>query len=358
MVIESVRLNHYRNYESLDLVLDPGTNLFYGDNAQGKTNILEAVYVCGTTHSHRAGKDRELIQFSFPEAHIQMMVNRAGIPCRVDMHLRKDRAKGIAINGTPVRRARELLGIVNLVFFSPEDLNIIKEGPALRRRFIDSELCQLDKIYLSDLTDYTRIVGQRNRLLKEIYLSSSLQSTLDVWDEQLVTYGKKIIEKRTVFLEEINRIIRDIHKDISGGREDIFIEYEPECQEDQLEEQVFLARERDLRLKTSTIGPHRDDMKVIVNGIDIRRFGSQGQHRSAALSLKLSEIYLVKSKIHESPVLLLDDVLSELDSTRQNCLLDRIHDIQTLVTCTGLDDFVSHQFNIDKLFHVVNGKIL
>ena len=145
-----------------------------------------------------------------------MMVNRAGIPCRVDMHLRKDRAKGIAINGTPVRRARELLGIVNLVFFSPEDLNIIKEGPALRRRFIDSELCQLDKIYLSDLTDYTRIVGQRNRLLKEIYLSSSLQSTLDVWDEQLVTYGKKIIEKRTVFLEEINRIIRDIHKDISG----------------------------------------------------------------------------------------------------------------------------------------------
>ena len=228
----------------------------------------------------------------------------------------------------------------------------------MARAGIDSELCQLDRVYLSDLTDYTRVVTQRNRLLKDISFSSSLSSTLDVWDEQLVEYGKRIIEKRILFLEEINRIIRDIHRDISGGKEEIQIDYEPDCAADQLEEQVFLARERDLRLKTSTIGPHRDDMSVTVNGIDIRRFGSQGQHRSAALSLKLSEIYLVKSKIHESPVLLLDDVLSELDSTRQNCLLDRIHDIQTLVTCTGLDDFVSHQFNIDKLFHVVNGKIM
>ena len=221
MVIESVRLNHYRNYESLDLSLDPGTNLFYGDNAQGKTNILEAVYVCGTTHSHRGGKDKELIQFSFPEAHIQMMVKRNGIPWRVDMHLRKDRAKGIAINGLPVRRARELLGTVNLVFFSPEDLNIIKEGPSVRRRFIDSELCQLDKVYLSDLTDYTRVITQRNRLLKDICFSSSLSSTLDVWDEQMVLYGSHLIRQREIFLQQLNELVKKIHADLTGGKEQI-----------------------------------------------------------------------------------------------------------------------------------------
>ena len=251
--IESIKLNNFRNYESLELSFDRGTNIFYGDNAQGKTNILEAIYLCGTSKSHKGSKDREIIRFDQEESHIRMMVGKDSMSYKIDMHLRKNKAKGVAINGLPIKKARELLGVVNLVFFSPEDLNIIKNGPGERRRFMDAELCQLDKLYLTDLAGYNHILNQRNKLLKDMYRQPQLGATLDVWDMQLITYGKKII--------------------------------------------------------------------------------------------------------HDKPVLLLDDVLSELDSSRQNYLLESIHDIQTMITCTGLDDFISHQFQINKVFHVVSGQV-
>lgn len=357
MYIESIELKNYRNYEYLYIELDPATNILYGDNAQGKTNILEAAYLCGTTKSHRGSRDREIIRFDQEESHIRMMVRRDGISRKIDVHLKKNKSKGIAVDGIPIKKASELFGIVNLVFFSPEDLNIIKNGPGERRRFLDMELCQLDKIYLQDLAGYNQVLNQRNKLLKDISFSPRLADTLDVWDMQLVHYGKKIIGARKRFIGELNGMIRDLHASLTGGRESIYLNYEPNVDEELLEERLAASRDRDLKFKQSSVGPHRDDFCVQVNDIDIRKFGSQGQQRTAALSLKLSELALVKKRIGENPVLLLDDVLSELDSSRQNYLLQSIHQIQTLITCTGLDEFVSNRFEINKIFRVIDGNV-
>lgn len=357
MYIESVQLKNFRNYESLEIQLDKETNILYGDNAQGKTNILEAIYLCGTTKSHRGSKDREIIRFGEEEAHIRMMLRKNDLSYKIDMHLKKNKAKGVAINGLPIHKARELFGIINLVFFSPEDLNMIKDGPGERRKFLDMELCQLDQVYLTELASYNHIVNQRNKLLKDMYLNPKLKDTLDIWDIQMIQYGQKIIEKRKAFVEELNEIAKEIHKNLTGGLEHLEVIYEPSTESTLFEENMGKYRERDLRLKMTSVGPHRDDLIFMTNGIDIRKYGSQGQQRTAALSLKLSEIYLVKKKIKDTPVLLLDDVLSELDSNRQNYLLESIHDIQTVVTCTGLDDFIAHQFHLNKVFKVVKGEV-
>lgn len=341
----------------MSLGFDKSTNIFYGDNAQGKTNILEAVYLSGTTKSHRGTKDRDMIQFGENESHIETIVEKNGIKYQIDMHLKKNSPKGIAINKIPIRKASELFGIINIVFFSPEDLNIIKNGPGERRRFIDLELSQLDKVYLNNLSNYNRIVNQRNHLLKEIDYNKSALETLDIWDMQLIQYGSKIIERRQKFIEEINEIISNIHKKLTGNREDIKIIYEPSNGALSFEQALLKNKEKDLRIKSTSVGPHRDDIAFLVGDIDIRKYGSQGQQRTAALSLKLSEIELVKKSIHDTPVLLLDDVLSELDKHRQNYLLDSIHDIQTLITCTGVDEFVNHRFSINKVFHVQNGQV-
>ena len=342
----------------LALEFDPSTNIFYGDNAQGKTNILESVYMCSTTKSHRGTKDRDMIRFGEEESHIEAVVETSGITYQIDMHLKKNSPKGIAINKVPIRKASELFGIVNIVFFSPEDLNIIKNGPAERRRFIDLELSQLDKVYLNNLANYNRIVNQRNHLLKDIYHQEDLIETLDIWDLQLIEYGTKIIERRKKFVEQVNEIISDIHKKLTGNKEQIELVYEPNTGIFTLEQALKRSRERDLKMKSTSAGPHRDDICFLNKDIDIRKFGSQGQQRTAALSLKLSEIELVKRITKDKPILLLDDVLSELDKHRQNYLLDSINDIQTLITCTGVDEFVNHRFSINKIFHVQNGQVV
>lgn len=357
MYIESIELKNYRNYDSLSLQFDKGTNIFYGDNAQGKTNILEAVYLCGTTKSHRGSKDREMIQFDADEAHIRMFVKKEGISRRIDMHLKKNKTKGIAVDGIPIRKAGELFGILNLVFFSPEDLNIIKNGPGERRRFMDLELCQLNKLYLSDLSSYNHVLNHRNKLLKDLSFQPSLLNTLDVWDEQLARYGASIIQGRKKFIEEMNGIITEIHRNITGGKEEIRLLYEPSVSEENFLSVLLRNREKDCRFKLTSEGPHRDDLCVKINGMDIRKYGSQGQQRTAALSLKLSEIYMVKKRIKDMPVLLLDDVLSELDSSRQNYLLNSISQVQTMITCTGLDDFIDKRFHINKIFKVVDGRV-
>ena len=357
MKIRSLKLKNYRNYDLLKLDFDGAANIFYGDNAQGKTNILEAVYISGTTKSHRGAKDRELIRFGQDESHIEAVVEKNGIDYQLDMHLKKNSPKGIAINKMPIRKASELFGIVNFVFFSPEDLNIIKNGPSERRRFIDMELSQLDRVYLSNLTNYNRIVNQRNHLLKSMGMGGELKDTLEVWDMQLIQYGDRIIERRKEFLDKVNEIISSIHKKLTGGREEIQVIYEPSNGNLTLEQALQKNRERDIRIKSTSAGPHRDDICFMVGGLDIRRYGSQGQQRTAALSLKLSEIELVKQAAKDTPVLLLDDVLSELDKHRQNYLLDSINDIQTLITCTGVEDFVNHRFYINKVFHVHGGQV-
>ena len=357
MVIKSLKLKNYRNYELLDMTFDSKTNILYGDNAQGKTNILEALYLSGTTKSHRGTKDRDLIQFGREESHLETIVEKKGMEFQIDMHLKKNSPKGIAINKIPIRKASELFGIVHFVFFSPEDLNIIKDGPAGRRRFIDLELSQIDKVYLSNLSNYNRIINQRNSLLKELYHQDHLMDTLDIWDMQLAEYGTKVIESRKQFIRQVNQIIADIHYRLTGGRERIELSYESSLGSLSLEQALKKNRERDIRMKSTSVGPHRDDLCFLSGDLDIRKFGSQGQQRTAALSLKLSEIELVKEVIKDTPILLLDDVLSELDKHRQNYLLDSIRDVQTLITCTGLDDFVNHRFSINKILYVKQGEV-
>lgn len=357
MIVKSLKLKNFRNYDLLRLEFDPSTNIFYGDNAQGKTNILESIYLTGTTKSHRGTKDRDMIQFGHEESHLEITVEKDHVPVMIDIHLKKNSPKGIAINKIPIRKASELYGIINFVFFSPEDLNIIKNGPSERRRFMDQELSQLDKVYLSDLANYNRVMNQRNKLLKDSYNQMDIIDTLEIWDMQLVKYGNRVIERRKQFIKQLNKIVKSVHEKLTGGKENISITYESGIGFCDFEQALKKNKERDIRMKSTSVGPHRDDICFQVNGLDIRKFGSQGQQRTAALSLKLSEIELVKQVIHDHPILLLDDVLSELDKHRQNYLLDSIQDVQTLITCTGVDDFVNHRFHINKIFHVEQGHV-
>lgn len=359
MIIESVDLQNYRNYEFLNMTFDNKINIIYGDNAQGKTNILESLYVCATSKSHRGSKDKDIIRFGNDEAHIKVMVKKHGMNYRIDMHLKKNKTKGIAVNGIPIRRAVELFGIINIIIFSPEDMNIIKNGPSERRRFMDMELSQLDKIYLSNLVNYNKVVVQRNKLLKQLQFSgdSGLVDMLDVWDMQLVRYGSEIIKRRMDFIDDINSIIRPVHSKLSGNKEILNLRYIPCTTTDNVKDEVIRSRERDIKFKMTNVGPHKDDVAFFINDKDVRKYGSQGQQRTCALSLKLAEIELVKKVINDTPVLLLDDVLSELDANRQNFLLDSIGDIQTIITCTGLDEFVNNRFSINRIFKVVNGVV-
>ena len=357
MIIKSLEIADYRNYDSLHIDFSSGTNILYGDNAQGKTNILEAIYMSATTKSHKGTKDKDVVNFRKEEAHIRTYLEKEGIETRVDMHLRKNKSKGIAIDGQKIKKAAQLLGLLNVVFFSPEDLSIIKNGPAERRRFVDMELCQLDQFYLYNLNNYNKIVNQRNKLLKDMYFNPSLRDTLNIWDSQLVSFGSKIIERRRMFAGQLNEIIYGIHKKLSGDKEELIVKYEPDVEIEDFEISLKRSQERDIKLKQTCVGPHRDDFSFVTGNIDIRKFGSQGQQRTAALSLKLSEIELVKKIAKDTPVLLLDDVLSELDSNRQNYLLNSIGDIQTIITCTGLDEFVNNRFEINKVFNVVEGTI-
>ncbi len=373
MYIRSLQLKDFRNYETCDIGFTPGIHILYGDNAQGKTNILESVFLAATTKSHRGSKDQEMIRFGKEESHIRSIWDKDGIEYRIDMHLRKQKSKGIAVNGQNLKRTSQLMGICSVVFFSPEDLSIVKEGPSERRRFMDMELCQIDASYLYHLNQYHKVLNQRNKMLRDYFpggRSFASQNTghfdqeqdfmdvLSVWDQQLLDYGRKIIQRRQSFLNDINDIMKDVHGEISGGKEKIMISYEPDTAADDFEENLKKSKERDIKYKTTNVGPHKDDVLFSINGIDVRKYGSQGQQRTTALSLKLSEIEMIKRIRHDSPVLLLDDVLSELDANRQNFLLDKIGDIQTIITCTGVDEFVSRRMKLDMVYRVENGKIL
>ena len=357
MIIRSLELSNYRNYEYEKFDFAQGTNVLFGDNAQGKTNALESVFICACGKSYKGTKDKDIIGFDKKEAHIKLIIEKEGVPHRVDIHLKNGGRKGIAIDGVPIKRAVEIFGLLNVVIFAPENLAIIKSSPSERRCFIDIELCQLDKIYTHNLINYNKIIVQKNKLLKQLEDDPSLIDTLSIWNEQLVTYAEPVIKKRREFIEELGGIIAGIHSSITDGAEDLKIIYEPCCKEDELAGRLDRDKARELGAKTSLFGPHRDDIRFEINGIDVRTFGSQGQQRSAALSLKLSEIELVKRRINDTPILLLDDVLSELDEGRQKRLLREIEGIQTIITCTGLDEFKEHEFSIDKTFYIEKGSI-
>lgn len=357
MFVNSLELSHYRNYNSLSITFNPGITILYGDNAQGKTNILEAVYLCATTKSHRGSKDKEIIQFGEEESHLRITLTKNDIGHKIDMHLRKNKSKGVAIDGQVIRKSGELFGIIHIIFFSPEDLGLIKNAPSERRKFMNLELCQLNKLYYHNYVNYNKALNQRNTLLKQIYFKPELADTLDMWDDYLIEYGKGIIEEREQFIVRLNDIVKGIHSHLTGGREEIEIAYEKNVTIEDYKNVMKNKRETDLKYQSTQTGPHRDDICFYINGVDVRRFGSQGQQRTAALSLKLAEIELVKAVIHDNPILLLDDVMSELDSSRKSYLLDSIKEIQTIVTCTGYDDFIKSRLNIDQIYKVTNGTI-
>lgn len=357
MFIDRLAINNFRNYDEADIRFSNGINILYGDNAQGKTNILEAIYMIATTKSHRGNKDKEIIQFGYEEAHIRADVMKNDISHRIDMHLRKNKSKGVAVDLVTLKKSAQLFGIVNIVLFSPEDLSIIKNSPAERRRFIDMELCQLNKIYYSDLSNFNKALNQRNNLLKKIAFDGTSKDILDIWDEQLVKYGINVISERNNFIELINEIIGQIHRSITSEKEEIKIIYEKNIEEDIFLEELKNKRFVDLKYQSTSVGPHRDDISFIINDIDVKKYGSQGQQRTVALSLKLAEIELVRNMIKDNPILLLDDVMSELDSTRRDALLSYISEIQTIITCTGYDDFIKERLNIDKIYKVTGGKI-
>ena len=357
MIIKYLELSDFRNYDEMHIDLSPNTNIFFGDNAQGKTNILEAVFLTGTTKSHKGSHDADIISFGKSFGVIRALFNKNGVDYKIGIQLRRDKRKAISVNGSPIKKAADLLGIVNVVLFSPEDLSIIKSGPEKRRRFIDMTLCQIDKEYLFALSGYNKIINQRNKLLKNYDRRVDISDTLDIWDDQLVNYGNQVIKKRKEFIIDIKDLLKDIHFNLTGNDDILNIEYKENTREEEYKEKLIRSRERDIIFKNTSIGPHRDDIVFNINDIDVKKFGSQGQQRTVALALKLSEIEIIKKAVDDTPILLLDDVLSELDMNRQRYLLESLGDTQTLITCTGLDEFVNNRFEINKCFKVSKGKI-
>ncbi len=359
MYIKEISLKDFRNYESLDVQFHNKVNIFLGQNAQGKTNLLESIYITSMGKSFRTGKDRDMVRFGSEFFRVKATAVKEE-ELVVEIAVTKEGKKGVKIDGVKARKMNDLLENVYIVIFSPEDLRIVKDEPEKRRKFIDRELCQIKPSYYNNLTQYKKVLSQRNAYLKEYEIDDAI---LDIWDMQLAEYGSKIIEYRTEFIKKLNVISGKIHKDITNRKEELEVIYEPDVEYTKNLKEVFfmkmkINRKNDIRRRTTTIGPHKDDLKLLSNGIDIRNFGSQGQQRTAALSLKLSEIKLIEEETGESPILLLDDVLSELDRERQNFLINSLSGIQVFITTTELSEEVEQSLGNIKYFDIESGSII
>lgn len=403
MYIKTLKLKNYRNYEEAEISFDPNINIIYGNNAVGKTNLLESIYMCSTSKSHKNTKENDIINFNKNESHIKLIFYRENIvgassmsPQIIDIQLNKDSKKGIAKNGIKVEKLSEFLGFFNVIMFAPEDLNIIKDGPMVRRKFLDVEISQTDKVYVQHLQNYHKTLNQRNSLLKDIYKTTGnnrqdLIDMLDTYDEQLVNYGLEVIKKRKENIKLLAEKILNIHLLISNNKEKLIVSYENDILSSVGEnvnlvgakqstglfrtcgahvgasftspKEIYLkklkeTRDLDIKNQYTLIGPHRDDMCFVIDGNDIRKFGSQGQKKTAAISLKLSELEMLREKINDTPVLLLDDVFSELDESRQKLLVSNLKGIQTIITCTGIKKNIFDLLKPEKIFNVVNNKII
>ena len=361
MQIKTLELQNFRNYERLSVSFDSHVNIIYGENAQGKTNILESIYMCGLGKSHRSSRENEIIRLGEKESHVKGEFEKENLSLRVDIHLKRSGMKGIALNRIPIKRISELYGNVSVVIFSPEDLELIKRGPSLRRNFLNQELCQIDPIYVEDLISYSKILKQRHELFREMEgkpeKAAELSETLDIWDLQLVRFGSELIRRRRKFIEELNKCIFDIHYDLTGGKEKLQLVYAPSADEEDFYEELRKVRERDRVYKNTSVGPHRDDLRFFEKEKDLRIFGSQGQQRTCVLSLKLAEIRMIETIKREKPILLLDDVLSELDRSRQNKLLQGMGNTQTIITCTGMDEFIEGELKGAKKYYIKDAEV-
>lgn len=349
MIIESVLIKDFRNIKSETagealVKLNAGVNILNGRNAQGKTNFIEAVYFCATARSHRTASVRELICFDKDWARLQAVVLSENAGRDVIDAVLKPESKGIAVNGLPIGKLGDLFGLLYSVIFSPEDLVIIKAGPGERRRFMDMQLCQTSKVYYFELKQYYKILKQRNSLLKSLQRGKDpmLFDTLSLWDEQLSASGVKISEHRREYIEKINRVAGEIHKNLAGSGEILSAAYKPSVGIESYLDKLVKNRDKDILYGTTGAGIHKDDVLFTINGLDSRIYSSQGQQRTAALALKLAEVSLIHEEKNELPVLLLDDVLSELDKARREALLDAVTKLglQTIITCAGMEDIL------------------
>ncbi|OPJ59929.1 DNA replication/repair protein RecF [Clostridium chromiireducens] len=359
MYVKNINLINYRNYENLSIELDKSVNVFVGDNAQGKTNIVESIYYGAFAKSHRTSKDKELINWKKDKAYISLLIGKNRLDKKIDINILRDGKKAIKVNSIKVGKIGELFGTFNVVMFSPEDLKVIKESPSLRRRLLDMELSQINSKYYFNLVQYHKILNERNILLKS---KKFAEDVLEVYDLQLIEYADYIVSKRLEYIDKINFYGKSIHNDITSGKEKIEFKYNCTVNLDsyksnylkKLKDNVLRDREKGL----TSVGPHRDDFNVFINEIDAKTFGSQGQQRTSILTMKFSSLKIIKEITGEYPVLLLDDVLSELDVNRKKYILSSIRDIQTIITCTGVDDLGNYLDYRSKIFTVSNGKIL
>jgi DNA replication and repair protein RecF len=365
MYVKYIELKNYRNYRNLSLELSSGTNIFVGDNAQGKTNILESIYFCSLGKSHRTNKDKEVIIWGEKEAYVSVYIAKERLDKKINIKIFKEGKKGATINSIKVNKLSELIGTFNAVMFSPEDLKIVKESPTYRRKFLDIELSKLDRKYYNALVQYNKILNEKNTILKKWKEKDSL---LDVYDSQLSKYGAYIITKRFEYLNMLGKKASIIHKEITTGKEEIGFKYLTFVKnldnrvnliqiESGLREQLNLSRQKDIEKKISSVGPHRDDFLISINNIDTRIFGSQGQQRTSVLSIKFASLEIIKDVYGEYPVLLLDDVLSELDINRQKYILNSISKFQTIITCTGIMDIKKYLKDKINIYHVKEGSI-
>ncbi|MDR5658915.1 DNA replication/repair protein RecF [Serpentinicella sp. ANB-PHB4] len=364
MRVQEVRIINYRNYEDILLEFHPKINLFIGENAQGKTNLLESIYLCGLGKSFRNNKDQELINIDKNQAYIRTNVKKKDRNVKIELKLQKEKKKQVKVNGIITTKYSELLGNLNIVLFSPEDLKIVKEGPSERRRFIDNDISQIFPKYHYLTAQYNKVLQQRNKLLKSRHTS---QVDLEVWNEQLSSYGSEIIIYRKQFIKKLSILAKLMHRRITQEKENLSIKYESNVKINGLEDKNdikinFLenlkSRYKDERYRGVTlVGPHRDDIKFFINNMEVKRFGSQGQQRTTVLSLKLSELELIKGEVGEYPILLLDDVMSELDESRQKYLLMHLKNIQTFITTTNVEQCHLKEDDIYETFKIIKGKV-
>lgn len=361
MFVTELKLNNYRNYGEEKVKFSQNTNLLVGKNAQGKTNLLETIFYSAIGKSPRANKDNDLINWQKERASFCEVVQKKEGTKTIEVSFSRTSKKSIKVNGINLLKIGDLLGTVDVVFFSPDELKLVKNAPEDRRKFMDTDISQMNKNYFYNLIKYNKIIDERNKLLKTNKNENLLAQTLPIWDSQLADYGSKLIVERIKFLEHLKKYVCDTHSFLTNGKEKLSVEYSGivgNSQEEikaKLLENLQQASEKDKRLGFTTVGPHRDDIKLVVNNIDVRNFGSQGQQRTVALSMKISELEIFKDECGEYPILLLDDVLSELDQDRQQRLLWKIKNVQTIITATQYDPFMFQNANIIK---IENGKII
>ncbi len=354
MVIKSLQLNNYRNYSNQKIHFNSGLNVLIGQNAQGKTNMLEGVFLCAIGRSPRTTKDKDLIKWGCSFSKITLEVSKKLGNGKIEVYLFNNQNKAIKINSLPIKRMGELMGEFNAIYFSPDELKLVKESPDERRRFMDIDLSQFNKNYFYNLGKYNNILQQRNKLLKVTSDRKVLADTISIWNEQLAEVGCKIIMERIKLIDKLKVYANEVQNYLTENNESLEITYVGMVgnSEQEIKEKLLngynMSLEKDMNLGFTTIGPHRDDMKITLNNIDVRHFGSQGQQRTVALALKLAELEVFKDNIGEYPVLLLDDVLSELDTNRKLKLLNRVKNLQTIVTCTSFNyDIPATKFIIE-----------